>query len=168
MLRCARLRDEIRALTALRGALMNGSSPEGLGELRQRLREVIDAPEPGSFGRRYLMIALDLALTIAAGLPWNGEEARPGPVVYIAAEGADHVLRRADAWCAYHDVAAVPERFWWADQPIYLSESTELARLAADLRALDRLRVEFGCAWLSFTTPGNEHPDRERGSQRAA
>ena len=142
-------------------------------------------------------MALDLALTVAAGLPWNGEETRSGFVVYLAAEGADHVLRRADAWCAMHGLSDVPDWFRWIDQPVMLNDAHEQAGLIADLRtlpeppvlvvvdtyarclagnenatedaaaavrALDRMRVEFGCARLVIHHTALDHPDRERGS----
>ena len=58
-------------------------------------------------------IILAWVLTVAAGLPWGDEESKQGPVVYIAAEGADGVIRRAEAWCAISDVADIPDGMVW-------------------------------------------------------
>lgn len=43
-------------------------------------------------------LALDVALSIAANLPWNGREVSGGGVLYIAGEGAQGLGKRARAW----------------------------------------------------------------------
>lgn len=50
---------------------------------------------PGSYKT---FVALDIALCVAAGLPWWGHTVVDGPVVYIAAEGLYSVAARAKAW----------------------------------------------------------------------
>jgi len=45
---------------------------------------------------------LDVVAHIACGLPYRGLKVRQGPVVYIAAEGAEGFEARARAWCAHH------------------------------------------------------------------
>jgi hypothetical protein len=45
---------------------------------------------------------LDVVAHIACGLPYRGLKVRQGPVVYIAAEGAEGFEARARAWCARH------------------------------------------------------------------
>jgi KaiC/GvpD/RAD55 family RecA-like ATPase len=45
---------------------------------------------------------LDLVAHIACGLPYRGLKVRQGPVVYVAAEGAEGFEARARAWCARH------------------------------------------------------------------
>lgn len=51
--------------------------------------------KPGS-GKSFL--ALDWALCVAAGMPWNGREVRSGPVLYVAAEGVGGLGIRIRAW----------------------------------------------------------------------
>jgi hypothetical protein len=48
--------------------------------------------------------ALDLALCVATDTPWHSYEVTCGPVVYVAAEGVTGLTKRAEAWCAHHDV----------------------------------------------------------------
>lgn len=43
-------------------------------------------------------VALDMGLSIAAGLPWAGIPTLGGPVLYIAGEGRRGIQRRIDAW----------------------------------------------------------------------
>ena len=50
-------------------------------------------------------IALDIALSIASGIPWQGHEARKGYVVYISAEGGAGIAKRVGAWLEHHRVS---------------------------------------------------------------
>lgn len=52
----------------------------------------------GAPGAGKSMVALDMALCITQGRPWNGHETAAGPVVYIAAEGQGGVKLRLLAW----------------------------------------------------------------------
>ncbi len=50
---------------------------------------------PGS-GKSF--IALDIALSVASGVPWQGKATTPGLVVYISAEGTAGLGQRVQAW----------------------------------------------------------------------
>lgn len=58
--------------------------------------------EPGS-GKSF--VALDLALSVAAGTPWQGRPVSPGKAVYFAAEGGAGLGKRIEAWCLDRGVA---------------------------------------------------------------
>ena len=47
-------------------------------------------------------VALDWALSIAAGIPWQSKAVVQGPTVYVAAEGAFGLRSRAQAWLDHH------------------------------------------------------------------
>ncbi|MES2177827.1 MAG: AAA family ATPase [Gemmatimonadota bacterium] len=50
-------------------------------------------------------LALDIALCVAAGIPWNGRAVRQGAAVYVAAEGnVGQMAKRVSAWCTHHGV----------------------------------------------------------------
>jgi hypothetical protein len=70
--------------------LIAGLVPEGLSVLYGA---------PGSFKS---FLALDWACCVAAGIPWHGHEVEQGDVLYIAAEGAGGMKRRAAAWWDEH------------------------------------------------------------------
>lgn len=57
-------------------------------------------------------IALDLAARISLGIDWHGRRTRPGPVVFIAGEGAAGLRKRLAAWSTFHgatpDVLVLP------------------------------------------------------------
>jgi len=43
-------------------------------------------------------IAIDLACSVAAGIPWHGKEVKQGPVAYLCGEGHAGIRRRFLAW----------------------------------------------------------------------
>jgi len=67
---------------------------------RNTLNAVVGAPESGKS-----FLAIDLGLAIAAGLPsFLGREVAQGEVIYLAAEGADGLQKRVQAWRKVHGV----------------------------------------------------------------
>jgi 5S rRNA maturation endonuclease (ribonuclease M5) len=52
----------------------------------------------GRSGTFKSFIALDMAMSIATGAPWQGKATKPGLVVYVAAEGAQGLGKRAIGW----------------------------------------------------------------------
>lgn len=51
---------------------------------------------PSHIGKTFL--AVDMAFTVAAGIPWHGVQVRQSPVVYIVAEGHTTMRPRVLAW----------------------------------------------------------------------
>lgn len=47
-------------------------------------------------------LAIDLLLSVAAGIPWMGHNTEPGLAVYVASEGRDGVHARVAGWKAAH------------------------------------------------------------------
>ena len=56
----------------------------------------------GQPGDGKTFIALDMALSIASGLDWQGHPVRKGCVVYISAEGGGGLSKRVGAWLDQH------------------------------------------------------------------
>ena len=44
-------------------------------------------------------LALDMALSVAAGLPIHGMETQQGTVIYVNGEGRYGIMTRINAWC---------------------------------------------------------------------
>lgn len=61
------------------------------------LASIIGAPGCGKS-----FIALDMALSIASGIPYHGHTVTQGPVLYLAGEGVQGLEKRAAAWCLAH------------------------------------------------------------------
>lgn len=100
--------------------------------------------------------ALDLALHIGAGLPWQGRKVKQGLVIYLAAEGQRGQLNRVEAWRRHHGVedlkfamipVAVNLRDREADLPKLMETITAaIHRAGCDLSVLivDTLNRTFG------------------------
>jgi hypothetical protein len=66
-----------------------------LGPLQ--LSTILGAPGTGK-----TFLALDIALHVAAGLPWFGRRVKQGAVVYVAAEAGKRIYNRVHAWRLRH------------------------------------------------------------------
>lgn len=84
---------------------------------------------PSGCGKSFLIT--DLALAVARGEPWAGKRVTPGPVVYIAAEGAVGFRKRI---AAYRDVNGLDD----ANLPFFLISA--VPNLGIESGDLDRLR----------------------------
>lgn len=65
----------------------------------------------GRDGTFKTFLALDWALHVATGRPWQGHEVQQGKVLYIAGEGAFGLSKRIDAWETEHGVTVPPDAF---------------------------------------------------------
>jgi len=79
--------------------LLDEPDPEPLVDgrlMRDSFAALVGQPGAGK-----TFIALDLALSVASGLPWLGADVRHGgPVIYVAGEGAAGLKARIRAWKA--------------------------------------------------------------------
>jgi hypothetical protein len=89
---------------------------------------------PPSVGKSFL--ALDWALSLAAGVAWAERPTIQCGVVYIAAEGASGLGSRTRAWKAQHDLESCPGiRF--VPQALQLLDDGEAERLVDTFQGLD-------------------------------
>jgi RecA-family ATPase len=58
----------------------------------------------GNPGDGKSFIALDMALAIASGRPWQGHPTKKGYVVYISAEGGGGIGKRVGAWLTHAEI----------------------------------------------------------------
>ncbi|MEV8065291.1 AAA family ATPase [Streptomyces sp. NPDC085995] len=56
----------------------------------------------GPSGTFKSFMTLDIAACVATGIPWHGQTTRPGPVVYLVAEGLRGIRKRVRAWEQHH------------------------------------------------------------------
>lgn len=86
--------------------------------------------DPGS-GKSF--VALDIALSVATGQPWQGRETSTGPVFYIAGEGLRGLQRRKEAWLRHHGISDRSAPFWFSNQSIAFSDANQLAITINDI-----------------------------------
>lgn len=102
--------------------LIDGVMPQGA------LAELYGKP---GVGKSFL--ALDWALSIAAGKPWQGRTVSQGHVIYVSAEGGSGLKKRVAAWRAEHPGADVRQiRFLM--QPVNILKEDEVEALIVAIR----------------------------------
>ena len=93
----------------------------------------------GSPGSGKSFLAIDMALSVANGVPWQGYETKRGAVLYIAGEGVGGFGKRWKAWSKHkgmdktHDMHVLPVAVNFMDEE-------EITRL---LYTIDRLDKQF-------------------------
>jgi hypothetical protein len=111
---------------------------------RSGLRELA-APEPliadtldrgtvaylyGKHGSYKSFIALDWALSVATGRPWQGRAVQQCRVLYVAAEGAFGYRSRVDAWETGWQTSVADGQFAMLPAPVNLLRTAEVNELA--------------------------------------
>lgn len=79
--------------------------------------------------------ALDMALSIAHGLPWHGHDTKKKSVLYLAAEGQAGVLKRIETWRQYHGMERI-DNFSLLPMPCLIDNPGQLGELLAMIRSL--------------------------------
>lgn len=90
-------------------------------------------------GKTFVM--LDIALHVASGKPWNGNEVKKAPVVYIAAEGTFGIHARVAAWARHNDVDMTD--VWFSTLPC----PVDLLRPDGDLKELIEIVKADAASW---------------------
>jgi hypothetical protein len=113
--------SELRALPGPKW-LVDGMIPEsGFVELHG---------PPGTY-KSFLMV--DLAMSVATGREWAGRVVKQGPVVYVAAEGANGYRPRTEAWRVATGVDETAP-IYFLTEAVQLLNSNELADFLSSIR----------------------------------
>lgn len=105
-------------------------------------------------------LALDMALSVATGRPWQGREVKQGAVIYLASEGAIGVgKQRVRGWMSHYGIRENPP-FFLLRQEVLLNDPACLQKL------MDTIDAKLGgklalivCDVLSGTRKGSEVDD---------
>lgn len=86
-------------------------------------------------------VAIDIALSVATGAPFNCNNIEQGSVVYIAGEGHNGLMRRMAAWGMSHNIS-------YKDAPLFISETpaalTDAHILSQVQAAIDEVTATHG------------------------
>ena len=81
------------------------------------------------YGRRGCyksFLALDLAASLATGLPWQEHEIpKKGLVIYVAGEGGGGMVQRARAWAEQHEVSPSQVNVHFVTEPVVVTASSD-------------------------------------------
>ncbi len=89
----------------------------------------------GAPGTGKSFLAIDIALSVAHGMPWQGQEVKPGAVLYIAGEGIGGFGKRWKAWEKYHGVKDEPDMYL-LPTAVNFREPEDIARLVATIEGI--------------------------------
>jgi hypothetical protein len=118
--------------------------------------------QPG-IGKSFL--ALDFAMSIGAGHPWQHRAVKSGPVLYIAAEGGTGMSKRSKAWLLDKSLTSADTKVMWLLEsiPIY-GDSQEVDRVME--RIIDEVQVKPRMVvidTLARCFDGNENEQEDMG-----
>lgn len=91
----------------------------------------------GDSGVGKTVMAMDVSYCISEGIPWVDRETLPGPVVYVAAEGAGALGKRLRALVKHHERREPPKNLHFIDQAVNLMEKGSVSEAIAAVRAAD-------------------------------
>ncbi|MCH7489951.1 MAG: AAA family ATPase [Gemmatimonadetes bacterium] len=174
---------DFEAREALRAVVTNpgqgGTGPDGLrwytipelAELKPTAPLVGDIVMQESLAVLYgspasgkTFLALDLALSIAAGCAWHGRDVVAGPSAYILAEGRGGIQRRIDAWLQAHGVSDdIP--FQLLPEPVDFLRGPDVTELLTSLKEWDPAPRLVVVDMLSQCMPGAVENAQEDMSQ---
>ena len=69
-------------------------------------------------------LSVDWALSVAHGLDWFGKPTKQGPILYVAAEGANGMMRRFEGW-AMHRGVTLCDDVYLSQQPLMFPQSRD-------------------------------------------
>src|SRR3990167_7919183 len=72
----------------------------------------------GQPGHYKSFVAIDMAMSVATGQPWQGADTRRGHVIYVAAEGGTGIAKRGHAWLQEHQVDPAQADIAWLTESI--------------------------------------------------
>lgn len=78
--------------------------------------------QPG-VGKSFL--AIDMALAVASGHPWQRHVVHPGFVLYVSAEGGTGIGKRVQAWLSNFGYTAAQPNIAWLTQSVAISSTSE-------------------------------------------
>ncbi len=150
-----------------------------------RIRDVMETDSLlalyGETGIGKTFVTLDMALCVAAGIPWQGREVKPGLVAYVLGEGVRGLGPRVNAWREARGVPAeiLDRRFLVLPQALDVPDSKTIDGLLADFAGfpeapavvvLDTLARHFvgyeenSSKDMGLFTEGMDHIRRETGA----
>jgi len=94
----------------------------------------------GPSGSGKTFVALDLALSIAAGKQWAGRKTSQCPVVYLNGEGARGMSKRLKAWLLHHKLDGGDVPFFLTRHALPLTEGVETETL---IEAVNQVNAEL-------------------------
>lgn len=85
-------------------------------------------------------VTLDMGLCVASGIDWHGHLTQSGAVVYVAAEGANGLTRRVQAWCNKHG-REMPDNFYIVEEPAQIADARILNAFISEISSVEPMLI---------------------------
>jgi RecA-family ATPase len=95
---------------------------------------------PSGAGKSF--IALDMACSISAGIPWQGIKTKPGLVVYLAGEGNYGIRKRIASWAIEHQTTQLDNLFI-RNRPVDLDAPGAAAHVIKLVRSITQEQISL-------------------------
>ncbi len=141
--------------------LLRLAPPEWLIDGIMPERGLIGIYGPPGIGKSFL--AIDFAMSIGSGIPWDGRAVKKGPVLYIAAEGGTGNSKRAGAWMFDRGVQRTSVAWLLESIPIY-GDSDQVDRVME--RVINEAQIHPKLVvidTLARCFDGNENEQEDKG-----
>ncbi|MHB9153308.1 MAG: AAA family ATPase [Spirochaetales bacterium] len=90
----------------------------------------------GESGAGKSFLALDIGLSVAAGINWHTHSVSQGPVIYICGEGRNGVIRRVGAWAKDRGVDRKKIPFLTTAGPVHLNAPSRMTTIRNAINAI--------------------------------
>jgi hypothetical protein len=80
-------------------------------------------------------LAVDMAMSIATGRPWQGRAVKQGHVIYILGEGGGSFIKRVDAWLQTHGFEELPSTVHFITDSMALHDESYIEGLSQQMKA---------------------------------
>ena len=145
-----KVKPRMSAMERLRSRMHTRSQLDGIAPPTPLIDRVMDVGTmvvlAGQFGTFKTFTTIGWACSIATGTPWLGHEVvTPGPVLYIAAEGASGIKLRVAAWEKDNGVRVPDEMLTVIDIPVNLGDDEQV-------KAAVIIAKELGARLIIFDT----------------
>jgi hypothetical protein len=95
---------------------------------------IIGLVGPSGAGKSF--VAIDMAMSIATGIPYHGHDVNAGLVILCAGEGFRGIPDRVDAWCMHHGVEKSKARLAITQRAAQLFDEVYLNAFYKEIKAL--------------------------------
>ena len=116
----------------------------------------------GSPGTFKSFIALDMSLSISAGIKWQGHKTKQCHVLYSAAEGQAGALKRIYAWKKYHGIKSL-DNFTLMPMPCLVDNKLELDQFINAIKSMPVVPAVVVLDTLARSMSGDENSTSDMG-----
>lgn len=117
----------------------------------------------GASGSGKTFVALDMAFSIAMGIPWRGCRSKRGKVVIIAAEGGANLGKRGEAYARHHNIDLRDVDMHVITAAPNFLEEMDVAEVIAEVKALGDVRAVFVDTVAQVSPGANENTSEDMG-----